>query len=381
MSINRKYPENYSNEITNLIDILTIKGGEKPQLVGTSSLRLNYSSDYDLCQIVNLKSKNDFFHQFQNIINNLLNTRMLYIGDIKSGMVLEFKVLNDNINEHNYNQQRPYFINKLNDLCDKGYISKEELKESLNLLKPDLSSIEIAILKKEIRYEIIRWKPQDVLKGYLIYRTKKINFTDYLLTDTISKIDVVFWINGVRFNEMSIIYLFKVNGTIINNYFFQADRKIRENILYLNYQHKYFKLCKRIFTFERIKPPAQQNKQIIEKLFDLFDGDLGRISQVMSDLETLVYLKENISSIPIAHIKFELNQMKNRLGMVTDNIYLQNSNIIIKLLHLLETNFNINDLEKIFNILNNILQHETLVFMKNNNLYPIPNEYIGLYII
>ena len=380
-NINRIYPENYSSEITNLVNILSIKGEEQPVIVGTGGLRLNYSIDYDLYQKINIKSKNNFLKQFQNVIKKLLDTRMLYIGDIKSGEVPEFKVLDNSITLQNYNQKRPFFIAKVNDMCQKGYITNEELQENLKMLKPDLNETEIAILKKELRYDVMRWKPQDVLNGYIIYRTKKIYFTDYLLTDSFTKIDVVFWINGIRFNEMSIIYLFVVNGIEINNFFNNIQNIIKEQVLILDYKRKYFKICKRIYTLERIKQPQEQNKNIMLLLLKLFDSELGRISQIMSDLETLVYLKENRKSIPIAHINFEIDQMKNRLGLLRNNNYIDIENIANKLINLLEKDFTFNDLEKLFNILNNILQQETLRFMKNNNLYPISKQYIGLNII
>jgi hypothetical protein len=380
-NINRKYPENYSREIKNLIDKLQIEGGEKPRLVGTSALRLNFVGDYDLYQKVNVKSAKDFCLGFQNVIRKLLITKLLYIGDIKSGEVPEFKVLDNSITVQNYNQKRLSFIEKVKNLCSKGYISTEELNENLKMLKPSLKAEEIAVLKKELRYEVIRWTPRDVLNGYVEYRTKVIYLNDYLLTNSITKIDIVFWLNGIRFNEMSIMYLFVVNGKEINNFFNNIENIVREQILVLDYKHKYFKICKRLYTLERIKLPKQQDKKLMELLFHLFNSDLSIISQVMSDLETLVYLKENVSLLPKYNINFEIDQMRNRLGIIRNNDYIKDERIVDKLINLLDTNFNLGDLEQLFNILNTILQHETLIFMKHNNLYPIPKKYIGLNII
>jgi len=378
----RKYPLNYSRDIQTMINMLCFPHQEEPHIVGTAGLKLDFVSDYDLYQKVSVTNPSDVLHQFQTIIRNLLKTPLVYIGDIKSGEIPEFKILDNTITVDNYNSKLPAFIQKLTQLYTHGIITPAEYGEAKKRFVPNLTETEIALLKKEIRYEVMRWTPKDILRGFLNYRTRRVRFEDYLLTDSFTKIDITLWLNGVRYNEMSMIYLFKVNGKEINNFFNNIVNIIREQVLILLSQQKYFKTCKRIYTLERIKSDELQNKPLIKSLLRLFNSDLGRISQIISDLEALEYLIENHKLLPKQRIEFELDQMRNRLGLISNNEFIQSENIVYRLLNLISTGTpNLKEIDKLKKILNQILQHQTYLYIKSIGLTRMPREYVGLNVI
>tara|TARA_R110000868_G_scaffold105239_2_gene289497 strand:+ start:4901 stop:6778 length:1878 start_codon:yes stop_codon:yes gene_type:complete len=371
--LTKKYPENFSNDITEIVNILALKHGEKPFLYGSGSLKIENPSDYDLAQDVPV---NKFIlSDLQDVIKKLLKRKDIYIGDIKSGEIPELKVIPDDISHHNYNSYREEMINKLKQLCKNNNITSEEYKESIKLLQPNLKEIDIYIIKHDIRYEVIRWKPEDILKGFVNYRNIKINFNTYLLGDTITKIDVIAWINGIRYNEITMVYSFSKNGIMINKKFGNIELALLDQIPYLLHKGMYMKICKRINSIERAT--KNPNILLLRKLYSLFTSDLGLLNQVISDISVLEYLIENIKYFSKQRFEYEIDQMKSRLGNMTNLKYLKKQNVVIELLNELgKDTVDLSLIEKLKDVLFNILQSETLKKMKKYKLYPIPDDYL-----
>ena len=373
----KKYPENFADDITKIVKALTLDGGEQPFLYGSGSYKIDYPSDYDLAQDIPTEKygKNGILRDLQKVIDRLMKQSNIYIGDIKSGEIPDFKVIDDDINEKNYNTKRPVMISKLKSLYKKKVITKEEYDESIKLLQPDLKEMDIYVIKHDIRYEVIRWKPADILKGFVVYRGKKIPFDKYLLGDSMTKIDVIAWVNGIRYNEITMVYVFSKNGEIINKKFGNIELALMEQIPYLLYKGMYMKICKRINSIERAS--ENPNKLLLRRLYKLFTSDLGLLNQVISDISALQYLMENVKSISKSKFEFELDQMKTRLGNMTNVKYIKKENVIKRLLDQLESDVvDMKVLEDLDETLRAILQTEVLKQMKKWKLYPIPNEYM-----
>ena len=288
----KKYPVNFSNDITKIVEALTLDNGERPFLYGSGSYKIDYPSDYDLAQEVSIEkynelgSKSGVLKDLQKVVKRIMKIEGVYIGDIKSGEIEDFKVVDDDINEKNYNSKRPVMIKKLNALYKKKVITKEEYDESIKILKTNLTEIDVYVLKHDIRYEVIRWKPEDILKGFVNYRGKKITFEKYLLGDFLTKIDIIAWVNGVRYNEITMVYAFTENGQMVNTKFGNIELALMEQIPYLLYIGKYMKICKRINSIERASD--KPNKLLLRRLYKLFTSDLGLLNQVISDIGAIL---------------------------------------------------------------------------------------------
>lgn len=373
----KKYPESFGDDITEIAEALTLDGGEKPFLYGSGSYKIDYPSDYDLAQDVPIEKyeKNGILRDLQKVVNRLMKMKGIYIGDIKSGEIQDFKVVEDDLNKKNYNSRREGMISKLKSLYKKKVITKEEYTESLKILQPDLNEMDIYVVKHDIRYEVIRWKPEDILKGFVVYRGKKIPFDKYLIGDSMTKIDIIAWINGIRYNEITMVYVFTKDGEIINKKFGNVELALIEQIPYLLYKGMYMKICKRINSIERAS--EKPNTLLLRRLYRLFTSDLGLLSQVISDIGALEYLIENVKSIPKSKFVYEIDQMKTRLGNMTNLKYIKKQDVITKMLNELESDVvDLKLLEDLDEYLREILQTETMKQMKKWKLLPIPKEYM-----
>jgi hypothetical protein len=371
----KTYPLNFSDDITDIVSSLSLKNGKEAGLYGSSRFKNIYATDYDFYQEV--KYSKSILKDFQDVIKKLLKKNDVYIGDIKSGMIPELKVIDDDLNESNYNSKLPKMIKKVNYLYKNKHIDEDEKEEAIKILKPNMKEYDISIIKHELRYEITRWKPDDILKGFVNYRNIKVDFNKYLISDSVTKIDSYTWVNGIRYGEITMVYIFMENGRALNRGFQNMDTILRDAIPYLEYKGKYMKICKRINAIERLK--REPNKLLLRRLYRLFNSDLGILSQVNGDITVLIYLIENIRVISKTKFKYEINMLKFRLGNMTNKKYIKKKNQehINKLINILERDVvDVKELENLQDIIFKILQSEALKNMKKWKLYPIPDIYL-----
>lgn len=378
--IYKSYPDNFSEDIINVVNTLGIKSGKSPELYGSSRFKIDYPGDYDFYQEIDftnklMKDDSIILKDFQKVIIDLLALKDVFIGDIKSGLKPQLKVIDEDLNEYNYNEKIPIMKKRLALLYDTKRITKEEYDDSIGLLKPNLKEFDLSILRHELRYEIIRWKPEDILNGYTTYRGYKINFTDYLLTYSATKIDALCWVNGVRFTEITMVYFFSRNGKQINKGFQYLYEILIDTIPTLLKQQKYMKVCKRMNAIELTK--REPNKLFLSRIYRLYNSNLGRLTQIISDLTVLEYLVENKKNLPVEKIKYEIDMMRYRLGNMTNPKYLKEQSTVLKMIDKLENDvIDIKLVSKLKEFLNNILQTETLKVMKLWKIYPISDEYL-----
>jgi uncharacterized protein YqgQ len=309
-----------------------------------------FYGDYDLYETVDetIFKKNITYDTFINkvanklkdIIKTLLKTTLVYIGDIKSGEVPEWNVKN---------------IDELKELYKNKLISK---KEFLNALK----EIKCLSCSQSRRFGVIRWKPEEILKGYKILR----DGTKYTLEDGISskkgmtKIDIVAYVHN-KFTEFSVIYNFKYKGKNISDYDYNIINLISESSMISYLEGKYFKVIKRLFSIARIK----DSKKHLELLNGILNSDLGRLYNVIGDISTLLYLFENESNIPKKRIENEIQEFRSRLANIyTLTKWFKFEDYVLKEIYkiqFLKTNDDLyNSLTKINDILILILNYHTL---------------------
>jgi len=222
----------------------------------------------------------------------------------------------------------------------------------------------------EINQSPIRWKITDILKGHK---------DTYLLEDALkdnkmNKIDIVALINGV-YKDISVVYEFKdkmdekeLKHKIIIN--------LKSDISELYKQKNYYKILKRIFSIEKLN---NINAPILNTLIHIFNSDLGILNNVSSDISTLLYLYENIKHLNQNKINYEIDNFKNRLSHVFEtNAFLQKQPEIIKLINNTEEQQNkINDLTKLYNIINNIVQKQTKIIINKLGIKYLKKHYFS----
>jgi hypothetical protein len=357
----KPYPYGYSPDTIDIINTITMSKGNKKQFLiqGSSSLSSQtYYGDYDLLERIdesifkNVISFDDYIDKvvkkFQQVVKTVLSMKLVYISDIKCGEISDWNV-------SNVNQLKKLYSNKI--------ITDDELETAIN-------EFNCKICFRTRRFGIIRWTPQDILNGYIILR----NNTKYTLHDAIknktalTKMDVVAYVDN-KFIEFSIIYRFTYKNndisTAIENVFHSFYQSTEMSYL----EEKYFKVIKRLFSIARLERDNEQ----LARLNTVLNSDLGRIYSVISDIDTIIYILENIKYIPEKRINTEIQEFRKRLTNVyTLKKWVKLELPILKHIHSIQFIKSRKDLieklKKLKIILNHILNYYSLQFLIDNNM-------------
>lgn len=387
--LQKEYPDDYSEDATKIINLLSFSNGENIKVLGSMSLRSQlYASDFDCFEIV--ESQNNYLieflrkikKQFQNIVKRLEETPLCYIGDIKCGCVEEWQIIKNNVHIQNsrvinYNQTESKEI--LYNLYQNNIINSTEYKNINNLLKPSITPNELLDLKNECKFHIVRWSPDEIYKGEKELQNNLIyTLEEGFKSPSLTKIDVISWVNGNRFTDFSCIYQFNFNNKPINGIHLDIDQTLKDDILALYDDKHYYKMSKRLFALSKYNDDLKD----LNKFTPLFNGDLGRIYQIYGDIGTIENLVENDNRLPIQRLRFESDQFKNRLSNITLPAYLIERPEILNTINHLENIHNTNrpamlkDLKELKETMGDILNTETKKYLIKNHILPLNNKYL-----
>lgn len=381
-NIKKDFPTDFSKDLTDVVKLLTMPSSKKvktdiPQVFGSASFKVNYPSDYDFFQKLTIdNNKIKLLPEFKKIIKKLLSYPYIYIGDIKCGEIEEWRIIPLKTNELNYNERLPQMINKVEELKNNKIISKKESDEFIDLLKPSLKALDLAMIKDKIRIEILRWKPIDILNGFVIYRNMKFMFNDMLFnTNALMKIDVIGWVEGIRYTEITMVYMILAKEKFLTASFDNIINEIRDAIPNLLNQGKYMKIAKRISTLERLRP--KPNQKMLKVIFNLVNSDLGVLNQIVSDLTNIEFLVENKYQIPKEKYLFEIDQLKNRLSNITNELYQKYELEVIDLIDKNETSkIQLKKIDELKKKISLILNTETKKYLIEHKILPIDKYFL-----
>lgn len=369
LTLQKEYPVGYSNDAVEVLETMAFLGNKSINLVGSMSLRSQvYAGDYDAYEKVVVhgtreSAVKDLVKRFKVILRNLQKLPSTYIGDIKSGSVEEWRILTTP-----YDAERSH--QKLKELYDEKIITKKEYDDGLKRFKHNPTELEILLLERDFRPHIIRWKPIEVFRGYKMLSGRKFTLEEAFTSPTITKLDVMSWVQNNRFTDFSMIYEFKLNNTVLNPSVSDFETAINQNIFVLHHEKKFYKMAKRIFSYAKFK----NNKDVLELLTPLFNGDLGRLYIVYGDIGTILDLFEYESHIPFSKLEIEFDQFKSRLSNISLAKYVhQEKNInhhIDELLVTTNKKHIISILEKLQASLLDLLSFYSEQYLKKHKLFP-----------
>jgi len=329
----KDYPEGYPADALEVLRAMSFTNGKHVRVVGSMALRSQiYAGDYDADETIHAHGTRnlalrDLTRKFKSMIKDVQSIPNTYIGDIKSGSVEEWVIIHSP-----YNHERS--LQQLEKLYKEGIIHKRVYEDGKKRIKPSVSKLELLSLRRDFRPNIIRWTPREVLLGFKILQDKrKFTLEEAFQTPTITKLDVVSWVQNNRFTDFSMIYQFKHQGKLLNPGMGDIETSIRENIFMLHHEKNYFKMAKRMFALAKYKGYTD----VMEKLSPLFNGDVGRIYMVYGDIGTLESLFDIGNTIPYAKIDFEIDQFKGRLSNIGLEKYLRRENELFELIDTLVT--------------------------------------------
>ena len=324
----KRYPEGYPSDVVQTLTNMSFTDGKEINLMGTMPLRSQvYAGDYDGFEYVDIdgdrtKAVHKIVDKFKEIVRKLMKQDKTYISDIKCGSIDEWIVVDED-----YDHKAS--LEKLKELYGKKVIGIKEYLAEKKLLKPvsELKHLELLYVRHEIRHNIVRWKASEILKGFkILVDGRKYTLEEAVQSHTMTKMDVVSWVQNNRFTDFSCIYVFRNNGNVINSPLDpNAERSIRDNMYVLKSQGNYFKMAKRLFALAKI----QKSRRIIENLSPLFNGDAGRMYHVYGDIGTIESLLESKEEVPYSALKTEIDQFKGRLSNVGISGFLKNEKKIL----------------------------------------------------
>lgn len=378
----KEFPLNYPNDVISLIEVMSYDINSV-NIVGSMSLRSQqYAGDYDMYEKVNGSYKNEdtavkaYTTAFQSKIRQLLKMNDCFIGDIKAGIIKQWEVIPEDakirkgkVIGYNANSSKA----KIADMLDSGVLTEKEAEYANEILVENPTVNEFVLLKRELRFHLVRWKPEEVLKGSVKLRDdSEYTLEEAFKSPTIVKLDVIAYVENNRFTDFSIIYLFKNKGKAINKIELgDEEDAVKQDLVYYLASRNFFKVAKRMFSLARIKGDTNT----LERLNEMLNGDLGRLYSILSDLGTLTYLFENETRVPLDKIEYEMEQFRSRLGNIY-SIPVDTETILEKLY----SSTNRKEVEKTVLYLEerftNVLAYQARKEMEKRKLLPVPASYL-----
>jgi hypothetical protein len=329
----KKYPSDYSSEAVDILDNMTI--GNDISLVGSMALRSQqYAGDFDAYEVVKktgskTKALKELREKFQSNIKALRAMPNVFIGDIKAGVVDEWRVIPRNAivrgeKIENYNAVQSRAI--VDRLVENNIITRQEAKECYGLLKDNPTVPQFLEAKQKIKFHIIRWKVSEVLLNKKRLRDGRIiTLEEAFSSPGITKLDVVALIDN-RYTDFSCIYQFRLGKTILNPEPLNIKISLEESITALLSEGNFFKVLKRMFALAKLL----NDTKMLNELNPVLNSDLGRLYQVVSDIDTLLYMLEEYSTLPVDTMKDEIDNFKTRLSNIyTLNDYIKKDDSIV----------------------------------------------------
>ena len=382
----KEFPQNYPPEIIRLIETVSFSGGRDVSIVGSSSLReIRYFADVDCYERTQIKGSSradalkNASKRFRKQIKNVLSYPLTYMTDFKAGSIEDFVVIPKDAHIHKgkvLGYSAVESRNKVNHLFNHGVITHEEHISALELLVDKPSPTQFLLAKDKLRFNIIRWTLDEIMKGKKVYRGKKVSLAEAFGQPTIIKLDLITLVDNNRFIEVSIIYELLHIGHHQLNGIGHPDYAgmLRDSLLEYSVEGQVFKVSKRQFSLLRFL----NKKSKANELISYFNSDLGLLYSIISDLDTLVLLVETTKHLPRKRVEFELKHLPARLGGISrlKDILLDEPDILHQLKTIEQKPRNIKAIEMLSNELKHILNKNAKASLTSLGFYPLTAFYL-----
>jgi hypothetical protein len=380
MAQRKLWPKNYPADVVNIIDTMTFNN-KNVKMAGSMSLRSQqYAADYDMVESVEATGSSKesaaagIAKRFQGIVRALLKRRDTYIGDIKWGEVSDWTVVVGDVrNGKVVGYDAAAARAKLTALVSAGVLTADEAAEMRPMLKSSPSPVEFLMAQRTIRPQIIRWTPKEVLAGHVVLRNgRRFTLAEGVMTPSLCKLDVVGFIQRSRFTDFSVIYTFQWHGKTLNPVQLDPAHELRKNIVVLDAEGDYFKMAKRIYSLIR-----ESNVKLANRLTTLFNGDMGRLYAILSDIGTVLFLLENEGVVPLSKIQYQVGQFRARLGNIFETDRVNTERILDDIMSLESADRSRlrSGLERLQVRLTPVLNSNTATELKAMGLLPLPRQF------
>jgi len=343
----REFPNQYS---TPLIKVLKAISLGPPNVVGSSAdPRILYSADYDMVESMKVTSTSE--RQFQKKIKQI--QKVGKITDIKCGeisawnLLLKASVKNGKVRNYNHKEELAH----LAELWQYQLITHDEFMYGSEKLVEHLDPVQFLLLKKELRFGLLRWTVKEVEQGYKKLRGGEfITLEDAFKTKGLTKVDVVAWIINKYVEVSNIIIWLKPNKQPYT-YVPQLYASLAEDILLYAAEGNYVKVAKRMYSLSK----QYKDVEIQNKISSILNSPIGRLYMLVADLEVL---QDFPGAVRQSRKRKELDLLKDYFA----KLYFPELNKATPNLELLPK-------------FEQVLQDECKAAMEKHNLLPIPKDY------
>jgi hypothetical protein len=384
----KQFPENFPDDALDIIRIMAYDDGTV-EIMGSQNLRSQlYALDYDLSEIVKTEYKHNgialskFVTEFQKKVAQLVRHPNTYIGDIKAGLVPMWEI----IPEESYIQGNTisFFsaeqsLLRLEEMNDANLLTDQEYRDFKQRLSDPITPESFVQLKKDARFHIVRWTPEDVARGSVkLLDGSSMSLQYAFCCPSIIKVDAVAYLeSSQRFTEFSIIYQFQNRSTVFNRFVMDYEKELKQNLFYYVTEGKYFKVAKRLFSLAR----NSENTADLTKLNSILNSDLGILYSIVGDSETILFLLENHKTVPVQKIRDSLEGFRVRLA----NIYSVDADtpsVLSRILKMEELPATLEGREKLHTqmtrlvtFFSTLLNTHAQVMLEENGFLPLSRQY------
>jgi hypothetical protein len=309
----KTFPSQYPVDAVKVLKTMSFTDGKEIQIIGSQSLRSQlYAGDYDAYEVVEGKfpTRQDalkhYAKEFQDIVSRLKKMKNVYIGDIKSGIIEEWRVI-----PKTGRYKLRDATTKVESLLSAKIITPKEAKDALSVLRARPTPLDILKAKDKIKFHIVRWSPEEVLKGHKTLRDgRNYSLEEAFGSPTITKLDVIALIQS-RYTELSLVYEFHNGDEVLNPDIIDPEKSLNNSIELLKAEGNLFKVVKRKFALAKLRNDLPK----VIKYNEILNSDLGKLYVVYSDIKTLVELLED-NDVPTPEINNAIAGFKHRLARI-----------------------------------------------------------------
>lgn len=237
-----------------------------------------FAGDYDIHYNLDYKKpmdqlKKHLARNFRSIIGRLKRRKDIFVMEFRGGIDDDLF-----ISPKAPTKEIKAFYNNKSDLID------DDLLEKLKISSKTNNREEVREIARKIY--TLKWSTDEVLAG-----EKKLSdgtvkkFEDIFDDGLIIKFDIIALVDS-RFEDMENIYEIRNYGKILSGDRGNIEEELKQDIIDLWNDDKYFKFLKRVFTVAKVK----KDWPTIKKIVPIFNSNAGLVYKASTDLKTLVKL-------------------------------------------------------------------------------------------
>ena len=321
-------PNSFSRKTRKIIDLVTIQQNINP--VGNYKYKIQkYPNEihifekYKSCCDLQTAAR-DISNQLIDIAREIHRIPEIYFGEFKAGLDDRYDIKVD-LGEINYSKNeirefdRATITEHLSNLLEKNLLTEKEYSELIFLVHQPLKFINYQKLLDLLKHKRnIVWTIDELIAGEkTLIGGQIITLQEAITHKSIIKLNVWAKIEDNRYSEITNFFIF-----------IYSDEKGKEHILNLELGDLIESFMKDIIFYstkqhQQSMKVAQRmwqlaayinNQEILNKLYPLFQSDIGILNQIASDIDVLLMMLKKLPDPPMNDMMFEIDEFKFRLS-------------------------------------------------------------------